>query len=89
LVAAYGVFANGGHYVEPYAIERIEEADGTVLHRHEPKPVASIRPEVAYIITHLLKGVVERGTGRGAAVLGRPIAGKTGTTNDFRDNWFI
>ncbi len=89
LVAAYGVFANGGYYVEPYAIERIEEADGTVLHRHEAKPVAAIRPEVAYVITHMLKGVVERGTGRGAAVLGRPIAGKTGTTNDYRDNWFI
>jgi penicillin-binding protein 1A len=52
-------------------------------------PVQAMKPETAYIITNLLKGVIERGTGWKARELGRPVAGKTGTTNDYRDAWFI
>jgi penicillin-binding protein 1A len=54
-----------------------------------PEGTQAASPEVAYVITHMLKGVVERGTGQGAKVLGRPIAAKTGTTNDYSNAWFI
>lgn len=89
LSAAYGVFASGGYYNAPYAIRRVTDSEGKMYFEAEVRPSQVIRPEVAYIITHMLKGVVERGTARRASVLGRPIAGKTGTTNSFRDNWFI
>ncbi|MEK6711456.1 MAG: PBP1A family penicillin-binding protein [Nitrospinota bacterium] len=89
LVGAYSVFASGGVYRTPYAIGRIEDGAGRVIYRHEDRPEPAIRPEVAYVITHMLKTVVESGTARGAAALNRPLAGKTGTTNEFRDNWFI
>ncbi len=89
MVTAYSVLAHGGLYKPAFAIARVEDAEGRTLFRHESRPVQVIRPEVAYVVTHMLKGVVEGGTARGAAVLGRPIAGKTGTTNEFRDNWFI
>ncbi|MBI3129636.1 MAG: PBP1A family penicillin-binding protein [Candidatus Tectomicrobia bacterium] len=89
MVSAYSVFASGGIHRTPYAIERIEDGEGRVIYRHEDRPEPAIRPEVAYVLTHMLKTVVEAGTARGAAVLGRPLAGKTGTTNEFRDNWFI
>ncbi|MDA1000438.1 MAG: PBP1A family penicillin-binding protein [bacterium] len=89
LTAAYGVFASGGYYNTPYAFRRVEDSEGKVYFQAEVRPTQVIRPEVAYVITHMLKGVVERGTARRVSVLGRPIAGKTGTTNSFRDNWFI
>ncbi|MBI4251929.1 MAG: PBP1A family penicillin-binding protein [Candidatus Tectomicrobia bacterium] len=89
MVAAYSVFAAGGIHRVPYAIDRIEDGAGRGIYRHEDRPERAIRPEVAYVVTHMLKSVVEGGTARGAAVLGRPLAGKTGTTNEFRDNWFI
>ncbi|OGL66137.1 MAG: hypothetical protein A3J27_12485 [Candidatus Tectomicrobia bacterium RIFCSPLOWO2_12_FULL_69_37] len=89
MVAAYSVFAAGGVHRAPYAIERVEDGAGRVIYRHRDQPEPAIRPEVAYVVTHMLKSVVEGGTARGAAVLGRPLAGKTGTTNEFRDNWFI
>src|SRR3989442_10095448 len=50
---------------------------------------AGLSPEPAYVVTHMLRGVVERGTGQGAKALGRPIAAKTGTTNDYSNAWFI
>ncbi|MFC1491786.1 penicillin-binding transpeptidase domain-containing protein, partial [Nitrospinota bacterium] len=89
MVSAYSVFANRGFYNEPFAIKRVEDSTGRVLYRHSVQPVEVISPDLAYVITHMLKGVVEHGTARGVLVLGRPIAGKTGTTNNFRDNWFI
>ena len=57
------------------------------LHQTQTEPV--IAPNTAYIMTHLLEGVVKEGTGWRLKALGRPVAGKTGTTNDFRDAWFI
>jgi len=89
MVSAYTVFANNGLYNQSYAISRVEDSHGRVLARHKAHPLEAISPGVAYVTTQMLKGVVENGTGRKALALGRPIAAKTGTTNEFRDNWFI
>jgi penicillin-binding protein 1A len=89
LTTAYGVFANGGMYVPPIFISKITDAQGHVLEEHFPQAKRVIKPEVAYIMTNLLENVVKRGTGRRVRALGRPAAGKTGTTNDFRDAWFM
>jgi penicillin-binding protein 1A len=67
----------------------VTDSNGKVLYVNDAVPAQAVRPETAYIITNLLKGVVERGTGWKAQMLGRPVAGKTGTTNDYRDAWFI
>jgi penicillin-binding protein 1A len=89
LVSAYGVFANGGVRAEPFAIRKVTDSQGRILEAHlfEPQPV--MRPETAYVLTNVMKGVVERGTGSRAKVLERPIAGKTGTTDDATDVWFV
>jgi len=89
LTSAYSVFANGGIRIEPVAILSITDSSGRVLFSSDVLPVQAMKPETAYIITNLLKGVIERGTGWKARELGRPVAGKTGTTNDYRDAWFI
>jgi penicillin-binding protein 1A len=89
LTSAYSVFANGGIRLEPVAILLITDSSGRVLYSNDLMPVQAMKPETAYIITNLLKGVIERGTGWKARELGRPVAGKTGTTNDYRDAWFI
>jgi penicillin-binding protein 1A len=89
LTSAYSVFANGGIRLEPVAILSITDSSGRVLSNSDPLPVQAMKPETAYVITNLLKGVIERGTGWKARELGRPVAGKTGTTNDYRDAWFI
>jgi hypothetical protein len=62
---------------------------GALLEEFPPKSEPVISPETAFLVTSMLKSVVERGTARGVAALGRPVAGKTGTTNDFHDAWFI
>jgi penicillin-binding protein 1A len=89
LTSAYAVFANHGVRVEPASILKITDSGGTVLYMNDGLPVQAIKPENAYLATNLLKGVIERGTGLPARQLGRPAAGKTGTTNDCRDAWFI
>ena len=89
LVRAFGVFANGGNLVEPLFITKVTDRYGNVLEENEPKAKPVLSPEVAYVITDMLKNVVQSGTGRAAAKLGRNVAGKTGTTSDFRDGWFM
>lgn len=89
LTSAFAVFANHGIRTAPVSILSISDSAGRVLYANDSVPQQVIRPETAYLITHLLKGVVERGTGWKARELGRPVAGKTGTTNDYRDAWFI
>ncbi len=89
LTAAYAAVANGGRGVWPYAIEEIRDGDGHVLYRRRgigPGQVIGDR-EVAYL-DDMLSEVIRSGTGR-AARLDRPAAGKTGTSQDFRDAWFI
>jgi penicillin-binding protein 1A len=89
LTSAYGTFANQGIWMPPTVVRHITDANGKLLEENVPQGKEALSPETAYVITHMLRGVVERGTGQGAKVLGRPIAAKTGTTNDYSNAWFI
>jgi penicillin-binding protein 1A len=90
LTSAYGVFANEGIYVEPVAILRIEDRFGNVIEEAKPEKTVVISPETAYIITDMLEDAVNSGTGtRVRQFFHLPCAGKTGTTQDFADAWFI
>src|SRR6202007_1410801 len=89
LVAAYAPFANGGTGVWAYGIAEIRDSDGKVVFRRPGSAAGRvISPESAGTMNQMLSGVIEHGTGRSAA-LPRPAAGKTGTTQDYRDAWFI
>jgi len=89
LTRAYSVFPNQGYLIEPAFIERIEDRDGRVLWEHHPQRHLVLNPNTANVMTQMLRGVVERGTATRVQALGRPIGGKTGTTNQTRDAWFI
>ncbi len=89
LVQAYGVFCAQGVRAESIAITRITDRNGTVIEEHTPRLSQAISPQTAYLMTSLLQSVVSEGTGRKVSALNRPCAGKTGTTNDFRDAWFL
>ena len=89
LASAFGVFANQGVRVEPMAIRSVTDSAGEVLEHHEPLAEEVLSPEVAYIVTNMLQDVILRGTGVRARELGHSLAGKTGTTNDFTDAWFV
>jgi penicillin-binding protein 1A len=89
MTAAFATFANQGLRMEPELISRITDRDGIPIEENGPHAIDAIRADTAYLVTSLLRGVVERGTAVRARSLGRPIAGKTGTTNDFTDGWFI
>jgi penicillin-binding protein 1A len=89
MVSAYATFANQGLRMKPILITRITDRDGNIIEEARPQARDAIRADTAFIMTSLLRGVVERGTAARAASLKRPIAGKTGTTNDFTDAWFI
>ncbi len=92
LAGAYAPFANGGQAVSPHYVERIEDADGRVLWQAEPEaPRQVLDPRDAYLVHSMLESAIEEGTGwvvraRGVSV---PMAGKTGTTNDNVDAWFV
>ncbi|HLV59912.1 MAG TPA: PBP1A family penicillin-binding protein [Fredinandcohnia sp.] len=88
LANAYATLAAQGMYDEPVLIERVEDRRGVILEEAVRRPQPTISPALAYVLTRLLQAVVEEGTGRRAAVLERPTAGKTGTTSDNRDAWF-
>ncbi len=88
LASAYATLAGGGLAGEPVFVERVVARDGRVLEEAADEARATITPAVAYVVTDLLRGVVEEGTGRAAADLARPAAGKTGTTSDGTDAWF-
>ncbi len=89
LTSAYATFASQGVRTEPVLITSVVDASGAVLESYEPKPQEAIDPVTAYLVTSLLKSVVQEGTGRGALGLGKPLAGKTGTTNNYVDAWFV
>ena len=89
LTRAFGTFANQGIKTTPYSIIKIEDATGNILEVTRPKEEEVLSQQTAYLITDLLQGVVKHGTGYNARFLGRPAAGKTGTTNEFNDAWFI
>ena len=85
----YGVFANQGIFTEPMFIASIVDRFGTIKEKQLLSAQRVMSPEVAYTVTSMLESVVQHGTGRQVRALERPAAGKTGTTNDFHDAWFI
>jgi penicillin-binding protein 1B len=91
LATAYAPLANGGHRVASTAVRAVVDRDGTVLEETVPSRVPALRPDEAFLLTYLLRGVVDRGTGTAARTLGvdGAVAGKTGTTNEGRDAWFV
>ena len=89
IAKAYSVFANLGYLVEPVFITRIEDRYGKVIEKTASDRKRVISNSTAYIITNMLESVVKYGTGRSVKVLGRPAAGKTGTTNNLQDAWFV
>jgi penicillin-binding protein 1A len=89
LTSVYGVFLNQGNRAEPYAILSIQDNAGKVLEQAEPEALPVISKETAYLITNMMEDVIQKGTGQAAKVIGRPIAGKTGTTDEFINAWFI
>ena len=88
LARAYGVFANQGILVETTSIIKIVDRNGKIIEQHTPQEKAVVNEKSAYIITDMLRGVINHGTGT-AANIGRPAAGKTGTTSDYKDAWFV
>ena len=92
MVGAYGTFVNHGVWTEPIYLTRIEDKNGNILYERKPKVVQALNEQTAYVMTYMLKGVVEEGTGvrmRYKYGLNNPIGGKTGTTNDNSDGWFM
>lgn len=88
MARAYAVFDNGGIRVDPYAVIKVEDKYGNVLEQNEPHREVALSEQAAYIVTSMLQDVVLRGTGAGA-YFGRPAAGKTGTTDENQDVWYI
>jgi penicillin-binding protein 1A len=91
MTSAYATFANQGLRMKPMMITRITDREGTVIEEEHPQASDAIRADTAYLLTNLLRSVIEspNGTAAKAKALKRPIAGKTGTTNDYTDAWFI
>jgi len=89
LTKAYSVFANQGYLIEPVFITKIVDRDGNVLEEMAPERFKVIEKTTAFLMTHMLEGVVKYGTGWRVKALKRPVAGKTGTTNNLFDAWFM
>ena len=91
LATAYGTLAQQGMRAAAVSIVAVADEDGAVIRARWPRAVRALSAESAYLVTDLLRGVFERGTARSASALGfrQPAAGKTGTTDDTRDSWFV
>ncbi|MGD9367311.1 MAG: PBP1A family penicillin-binding protein [Desulfobacteraceae bacterium] len=89
IVQAYSVFTNQGYLIQPALITKIEDRFGNILEEMDPVRQKVIDSSTAYIMTSLLEGVVKFGTAKRVRALGRPVAGKTGTTNNLYDAWFV
>ena len=91
LTAAYAPFANGGEAIEPRALLRVTDADGDIVQRATIERTRVMSAETAFQMFTMLQDVIERGTGAGARAMGVRFtaAGKTGTTNDYKDAWFV
>ena len=89
VTSAYSVFPNRGVRMTPYQIDRILDRQGNALEEGHSEPQNALRPDTAYVIVSLMEGVVQRGTGIRASRLGWPLAGKTGTMDDYTDAWFV
>jgi len=89
MVSSFGTLASGGVKTEPYFITKVIDKDGRVLENNIPTEKEVLTQQTSFVMTNLLKGVVEKGSGYAARQLGRPCAGKTGTSNDSADAWFV
>ena len=89
LTSAYGTFANQGVLVEPHLIREVYNRDAALVQRFEPNVRDAVSPQIAYLMNRALEGVISDGTGRAAKHLGKHIAGKTGTTDNNTDAWFV
>jgi len=91
MAAAYATFANGGERIAPHGLNSVTDREGTPYGIQDTKPVRVLDPGLAYLVTNLLEGVMKRGTGRSSAKLGFAgrAAGKTGSSDDLRDGWFV
>ncbi|MGQ0669822.1 MAG: transglycosylase domain-containing protein [Actinomycetota bacterium] len=87
MASGFATLANEGKYCEPFAVARVELPGGKKLYQHKAKCEQVISPEIAHLVTAMLQRVVTGGTGT-AAALGRPVAGKTGTSQDYTNVWF-
>ena len=88
IAAAYAAFANQGVAVEPYLIDSVSTPDGRILESRQLRAAQAMEPEIAFLVLHTLRGVVQRGTAVSARSIPVPLAGKTGTTDDYTDAWF-
>ncbi len=89
ITSAYSVFPNRGVRMVPYQIDRIVDREGETLEETRPAPRDALPADTAYVMTSLMKGVIDRGTGVRASRLGWPLGGKTGTMDDYTDAWFV
>lgn len=91
VAVAFSTLANSGVRTQPLTIKQVMDANGRVLEKRDVRVEKVLSPQMAFMMNHLLKGVLDRGTGEFARRWGftRPAAGKTGTTNDFKDAWFV
>jgi len=89
MTSAYSAFANQGVRLQPYSVVTIADRDANVLDEHRPEPHEALRADTAFVMTNLLRGVVQHGTANAAAALDWPLAGKTGTMDEYTDAWFI
>lgn len=88
ITSAIGTLANQGVRVEPYAIEKVYDSEGRLIYRHHPVRRDVLSRTTVDTMLKMMQGVVTHGTGRAAAI-GRPVAGKTGTSDEYRDAWFV
>jgi penicillin-binding protein 1A len=89
MTSAYSVYPNQGVRMQPYSVVSVYDREGNLLEEHRPQSYEAIRADTAFVMTSLLEGVVQRGTGATARVLDWPLAGKTGTVDDYTDAWFV
>jgi len=89
LTSAYTTFPNGGVHLDPYMVRKVYNRKGELLEENFGVPTRVMESSTAFQMVYLMMGVVRNGTGRGALKLGRPLGGKTGTTDDYSDAWFL
>ena len=89
ITSAYAVFPNRGIRMTPYRITKIVDRNGKILEENRPEAHDAIRADTAYVMLNILRGVIARGTGVGARSLRWPLAGKTGTVDEYTDGWFV
>jgi penicillin-binding protein 1A len=88
VITGYSTIARGGLYLPPTVLMKVEDSRGREIRLERPEPERRFEPEPVYSLISILQDVVEKGTGKNAIIPGRPVAGKTGTTDEMRDIWF-